>query len=449
MGTTLAGLALWGLYVMKNKGVLDHFSRKYEHIFHKIIPPLTVGGAVCTIATSSYGLHLAVESRQPTLSFPVLGGLLGITAGLCTMCYGVYCMIVVWRTISEGKAQSSYKHLGAVQRYMREWYSRRHSPCAAEFADDALVQNDFLQQAERGEKRADRREEVDRVVEGLAVNPAAVEWHESAPFAQGGFSKVWRVTFLGEVVAAKVLPRVRGLQNVKEVEEWIHSVKREVAILHSLSVCDNIVTVLGVYIRADDAVVLMEYASGGDLRSYLDRDREAGLAQEEQLSILLDIVTGMEFCYSRTPPVHHRDLKSHNIILGSHGMWVLADFGLSKMEISATATFTASKIGTPAWASPEQLQNKHQGEPSDVWSFGVVVWEILTRQVPWEGYLPLEILAAVVTQGRRLDMLHATRHATRRPLTKLLNSCCEENPAKRPSFVGIKQQLEAVVDAYG
>ena len=77
------------------------------------------------------------------------------------------------------------------------------------------------------------------------------------------------------------------------------------------------------------------------------------------------------------------------------------------------------------------------------------LWEILTRQVPWEGYLPVEILAAVVTQGRRLDMLHATRHATRRPLTKLLNSCCEENPAKRPSFIDIKQQLEAVVDAYG
>ena len=94
-------------------------------------------------------------------------------------------------------------------------------------------------------------------------------WPEHKPFAEGGFSKVWRVTYRGELVVAKVLARAAGAQSIRNAEAWMHGVKKEVAILHRLSACPNIVTVLGVYETPDGAVVLMEYASGGSLSAYL------------------------------------------------------------------------------------------------------------------------------------------------------------------------------------
>jgi hypothetical protein len=217
---------------------------------------------------------------------------------------------------------------------------------AAEFVTDALMASDFLGQMERESTRTEQRRQVAAAVEVLDVEPDAVTWHEDSAFAAGGFSTVWRVTYCGEVVAAKVLTRP-GAQSIRKAEAWLHGVKKEAAILHRLSACDNIVNVLGIYEKADGAVVLMEYASGGTLRDYLhgismddastftgtgtgtgksastsssvaDSTAAGGaiaaaaddslppLEQAEQLSILIDIVTGMLFCYSQDPPVQHR-----------------------------------------------------------------------------------------------------------------------------------------------
>ena len=156
---------------------------------------------------------------------------------------------------------------------------------------------------------------------------------------------MWRVTYCGEVVAAKVLARPPGAQSIRKAEAWLHGVKKEAAILHRLSACDNIVNVLGIYENSDGAVVLMEYAAGGTLRDYLHgismddastftgtgtgksastgsslANSTAGgagaraavgdplppLKQTEQLSILIDVARGMVFCYSQDPPVQHR-----------------------------------------------------------------------------------------------------------------------------------------------
>jgi serine/threonine protein kinase len=81
----------------------------------------------------------------------------------------------------------------------------------------------------------------------------------------------------------------------------------------------------------------------------------------------------------------------------------LAVAGISKAHTTVTGTFTLGAIGTPAWASPEQLNGKHAGEPSDVWSFGVVMWEVMTRQVPWVGCTPMEQLMGIMS-GKRLPM---------------------------------------------
>jgi serine/threonine protein kinase len=136
---------------------------------------------------------------------------------------------------------------------------------------------------------------------------------------------------------------------------------------------------------------------------------------------------------------------------------MLADFGTSKADTALTSTFTRGAACTPAWSSPEHLDGDHQGEPSDVWSFGVLAWEVITRQQPWVEKSAMEILMGMV-KGQRLPMpeppaassplfKNKTHTATRHALAKLLGECWHTKPAKRPSFARILRTLELVREA--
>jgi hypothetical protein len=185
----------------------------------------------------------------------------------------------------------------------------------------------------------------------------------------------------------------------------------------------------------------------------------------EVLSILIDVARAMEFCYAQTPPVHHRDLKPHNVLRNADGQWVVADFGISKEDRGLTSTFTKAAMASPAWASPEQLDGKHRGEASDVWSFGVLMWEVLTRQVPWAGKSHLEILTAIMIRGQRLPMPDVLKEPSesestnlteamqamglvfkqRGLLAKMMQDCWRAESGERPSFAHILGALEGLV----
>jgi hypothetical protein len=389
-GIILAIFVLWMFYIMKNRHVLQHFSKKYEAAAHRIVPPLAAGGSLCTTAASSYALHAAVLAHEPFESFGVIGSIFGIVTGFCGLCFGVFSMWNVRQLISKGLGDTN-EGLGAIDAYMRDCYFRKHADSAQAGAriTDALVQHDFLQDAQRDQLRREERDTTARIVGELEVDPADVVWHEDKPFAEGGFGTVWRVTYRGEIVAAKVLRRSQVAQSMHSTRRWLAGVEREVRILHHLSVCANIINVLGVYERADGAVVLMEYASGGTLYEHLhcsdsrlstlgtgtsrgsssaktsstagassssssssknsapndgnrtDDSREFAsvltqppqLELAEQVRILLDVANAMEFCQKQKPPISHRDLKPQNVLLGAHGQWMLADFGASDAPV--------------------------------------------------------------------------------------------------------------------
>jgi hypothetical protein len=353
---------------MKNRRVLRHFSKKYEHSMHKMMPPLTIGAATLSLFASVYGFE---EAALDTSSWHFWASVFGIVTSVLSLAYGCYCMFAVWRTIQRGRGvgrhSASNEKLGAINNFVHDWYFSKYSlghDSRAEFATDALMASDFLGQMQRDRTRTEQRRQVAAAVELLDVDPGAVTWHEDREFAAGGFSTVWRVRYCGEVVAAKVLTRP-GAQSIHKAEEWLHGVKKEAAILHRLSACDNIINVLGIFERPDGAVVLMEYASGGTLRDYLHPVRIEGatftgtgesastgtgksastsnstssaksastsrssasstatyssagaaahhslppLEQGEQLSILIDIARAMLYCYSQDPPVQHRWLR--------------------------------------------------------------------------------------------------------------------------------------------
>lgn len=104
---------------------------------------------------------------------------------------------------------------------------------------------------------------------------------------------------------------------------------------------------------------------------------------------------GMHYLHTQQPPVVHRDLKSANLLLDAHWTAKVCDFGLSRImegvELSGVAT--QNMVGTCQWAAPELLRGEALAAACDVWSFGVVVWELLTGAHPFAGQLPVQVVS--------------------------------------------------------
>ncbi|KAJ4459022.1 putative protein kinase [Paratrimastix pyriformis] len=149
-------------------------------------------------------------------------------------------------------------------------------------------------------------------------------------------------------------------------------------------------------------------------------------------------VTGLNYLHTLKPPILHRDVKSQNMLVTDDLRVKVSDFGISRLSQEAGITTAA---GTPAWSAPEVLRGDRSWLPSDVFSFGVVLWELFTRQTPWEGVPPLRVMMTV-TQGARLPVPPPPAAAGEpgcQPLVgDLIRACFEERPEARPTMQQVR-----------
>ena len=194
----------------------------------------------------------------------------------------------------------------------------------------------------------------------------------------------------------------------------------------------NILSVFGLI---DDDVtclqLVMAFASLGELGVYLRQSTDS-LPLDQQLGFCLQICYGLRYLHSQN--VAHRDLKSLNILITKNTdgemLLLISDFGLSKEEINATMV-TSMGLGTPAWSAPEILEQTRNPNYflSDVFSFGVVVWEIVTRSIPFEGFNFLQLMRAVGVQGMKMTLSgNSGHHPT---LVDIVDGCCATAPTDR------------------
>ena len=163
----------------------------------------------------------------------------------------------------------------------------------------------------------------------------------------------------------------------------------------------RVIEVYGVITQIESKLILiMEYAKNGSLRAKLSEDVATPLAKEMALGLIADISYGMKYLYSKG--IHHRDLKADNVLLDRDMIAKVSDFGLSKADALITSAPTkSSKVGTPAWQSPEELYAEDEiDEKCDVYSFGILLYEMMTCEVPWEGMNAGKIISAVLRNER-------------------------------------------------
>ena len=199
--------------------------------------------------------------------------------------------------------------------------------------------------------------------------------------------------------------------------------------------------------------LVMDLAEEGTLRDYVARAAAQGQESgadaivEERLHLAKGAAAGLKYLHDRK--VQHRDIKTPNLLLSRDGSGRLTvkmgDFGLSRCQALVTATASSSSggrsIGSPRWSSPEQLKREPYTDKSDVYSLGVVLWELLTLQLPWGESDTMQIMMAVLMKKQLEFPDVQTLPALLRPYHKLVASCLSLSADDRPTSQQVCQAL--------
>ncbi|MHC4188638.1 MAG: serine/threonine-protein kinase, partial [Planctomycetota bacterium] len=209
---------------------------------------------------------------------------------------------------------------------------------------------------------------------------------------------------------------------------------REARVLASLN-HPNIATIYEEVKEAEGVVhLILEYIPGQTLA---ERIAKKPLKLEEALTIALQIAEAVAAAHEHD--VIHRDLKPGNIKITQEGKVKVLDFGLAKAvggevaDQQSTVTEPGRVIGTPAYMSPEQARGKPADKRSDIWSFGCVLYEMLTATVPFKGETISDTLANILQTEPNLEMLP---RGTPDNIVVLLRRCLEKDPHRRLRDIG-------------
>ncbi|KAL1504701.1 hypothetical protein AB1Y20_008480 [Prymnesium parvum] len=297
--------------------------------------------------------------------------------------------------------------------------------------------------AELQEARQRGRLQSDEVRASLKLNLSALS--EAAPRAAAGERPVWEFDFaeitLGNRIGAGAFGEVyeaswrRSRIAVKRLlcqrlTEDAHSqFMGEMELMSNLR-HPNIVRFLGACFEPLQMSILFELCSTS-LFHLLHSSEGAPLGMEFALGIIRQTALGIFYLHQCKLPVLHLDLKSANVLLDEHGVAKVCDFGLSHIK-RETAVIT-SRMGSPQWTAPEILRGEPHDESADTYSFGILLYEIMARELPYKGVDTFQVVMGVITKMLPRPTL-PTDCVYPQQLQELMRACYAEEAAQRPRF---------------
>ncbi len=264
----------------------------------------------------------------------------------------------------------------------------------------------------------------------------------AAKLGAGGMGEVWQATdtTLGRNVAIKILPAAFAAD-----AERLSRFEREAKVLASLN-HPNIAAIYGFHEDSGVRFLVMELVAGEDLA---ERMKRGALLQDDAVDVARQVAEALEAAHEQG--IVHRDLKPANVQLTPEGKVKVLDFGLAKAldptlsasgmhgeaamspTITSLGTAVGMILGTAAYMSPEQARGRPADRRADIWSFGVILFEMLTGQRLFEGETISDTLAAVLKTQPDWTALPAT---TPEALRRLLARCLDRDPRQRLRDIG-------------
>jgi len=242
---------------------------------------------------------------------------------------------------------------------------------------------------------------------------------------QGAMGVVYKAEdqSLQRTVALKFLPP--HLVSSQGARERLVQEARAAAALRHEAIC----TVYETGTTGDDAYIAMEFCEGVTLQDHLAGEP---LGLDETLDFIVRVARGLEHAHSGG--VIHRDLKPANIMITPDRGPVLMDFGLARRETATRLTVAGTAMGTVAYMSPEQANGEDVDHRTDIWSCGVMLYEMLAGDVPFKGEIETAVVYAIL--NRDPEPLAKVNPAVPFGLEKIVDRCLAKDPAKRFQSAG-------------
>ncbi|CAM6106661.1 unnamed protein product [Calypogeia fissa] len=292
-------------------------------------------------------------------------------------------------------------------------------------------------------------------VEGLAYEDWTINF-ENLQIGErlgGGCSgRLYKGKYLSQEVAIKIMElddmnveNESGTLRTVPAAELLQMFKQEVSIMRLVR-HKNLVQFIGACSNWPKLCIVTELMAGGSVRDVI-QSKGTGLEMPAALKVLRDAARGMDFLHRRG--IVHRDLKAANLLIDEHDVVKVCDFGVARLKPAVLSSFVAgnwtaemtAETGTYRWMAPEVLEHKPYDHKADVYSFGIMIWEVVTGEVPYAGLTPLQAAIGVVQRN-----LRPTMPETAPPkLTALAEACWHQDPEQRPEFSEAVAILEELV----
>ncbi|KAF3965836.1 hypothetical protein CMV_010019 [Castanea mollissima] len=267
--------------------------------------------------------------------------------------------------------------------------------------------------------------------ESNSIVDCEIRWqdlHFGEEIGQGFYAVVYHGLWNGSDVAIKVY------FGNEYSEGTLLDFKKEIDIMKRLR-HPNVLLFMGAAYTQERLSIVTEFLPRGSLFKTLHKNNQA-LDIGRRLRMALDVARGMNYLHHRNPPIVHRDLKSSNLLVDKNWTVKVGDFGLSRLKDSTFITAKSGR-GTPQWMAPEVLRNEPSNEKSDVFSFGVILWELMTESIPWNNLNALQVVGVVGFMNRRLDLPEDLDPQ----VATIIKDCWQSDPEQRPSFEAIIQRI--------
>ncbi|XP_037741385.1 megakaryocyte-associated tyrosine-protein kinase isoform X2 [Chelonia mydas] len=237
---------------------------------------------------------------------------------------------------------------------------------------------------------------------------------------EGEFGAVLQAEYLGQKVA------VKNIRCDVTAQAFLAETAAMTKVRHK-----NLVLLLGVILH-NGLYIVMEFMSKGNLVNFL-RTRGRSVLQPKQLiQFSLDVAQGMDYLESKK--LVHRDLAARNILISEENVAKVSDFGLAKVDPKGT---DATKLPIK-WTAPEALKHNKFSAKSDVWSYGILLWEVFSYGRAPYSKMTLKEVTEMVEKGYRMEAPEECPPS----LYTLMKTCWEIEPGKRPSFKKLTEKLQ-------
>ncbi|XP_008221195.1 PREDICTED: serine/threonine-protein kinase STY46-like isoform X2 [Prunus mume] len=227
--------------------------------------------------------------------------------------------------------------------------------------------------------------------------------------ASGSYGDLFRGSFCGQAVAIKVL-------SMEHLNETMREFTQEVYIMRKVR-HKNVVQLIGACTKPPMLCIVTEFLSGGSMYDFVHKQTGA-LSLQSLLRVAIDVSRGMNYLHQNN--IIHRDLKAANLLMDDNGVVKVADFGIARVQ--AQSGVMTAETGTYRWMAPEVIEHKPYDHKADVFSFGVVLWELLTGK------------------GLRPTIPSHTNPM----LMELMERCWQQEPSLRPEFSEIVKMLQHI-----